>query len=480
MRSLVFKLAVFYMLLSLPSLLLVESTTLVYEYSELMARVDEGALVDAANVASQSLATNWHGRGDNDAALLVAWSEALALNLQQPSGVLANESYVLLELTRAPIVVAVLDPYGSLIAGYPTSIIDVAMTLPNAAELAADPIGTSARNLVSTDSSDDKSTRRVLAPVRDPSGTLTGFLYLELRLPLPWKALLNDVRFEWPIVFGYVLVFGLGASFFLATWVTRRLKRVASAATAWRSGDFSESIGDRSRDELGRLSQLLDHMALDLKALIQSRSQLATLGERQRLARDLHDTVKQKAFAMNLQLATLRRQLGDHAASDRVVQAERLSQQIQQDLAQILEELRSPDADLPFVQRLRERAQDWAKLSHVTLDLDLAGSDALSARTEDDLLHIVDEALSNVLRHSGATRTGIRLHGDDGRMTLEVVDNGRGMGANAIPGMGLANMRERARSLPDGGFTAQSVDTGGVRIRVAFRLASRNTDPTLS
>ena len=477
MRSLVFKLAVFYMLLSLPSLLLVESTTLVYEYSELMTRVDDGALVDAANVAAGSLATTWHERSGNEAALLSAWSEALALNLQQPSGALANESYVLLELTRAPIVVAVLDPHGSPIASYPAST-DVAMTLPNAVELDAN--GTSARNLAGTDSSDDASTRRVLAPVRDASGRLNGFVYLELRLPLPWKALFNDVRFEWPIVFGYVLVFGLGASFFLATWVTRRLNRVARAATAWRSGDFSETIADRSSDELGRLSQLLDHMALDLKALIQSRAQLATLGERQRLARDLHDTVKQKAFAMNLQLATLRRQLGNHIATDRVAQAERLSQQIQQDLAQILEELRSPDADLPFVQRLRERAQDWAKVSHVALDLDLVSLASLPAQTEDDLLHIVDEALSNVLRHSGATTASVSLRGERDRIILEIVDNGRGMDAHAISGMGLANMRERARSLSDGSFTAQSVDTGGVRIRVAFRLASRTTDLTLS
>ncbi|MEO6075519.1 MAG: histidine kinase, partial [Dokdonella sp.] len=307
MRSLVFKLAVFYMLLSLPSLLLVESTTLVYEYHEVMTRVDDGALVDAANIAARSLATSWRGHADSDTAMLAAWSEALALNLQQPSGALANESYVLMELTRAPIFIAVLDPRGNAIARYPTAV-DPATRLPNASELASDTSATSARNLERGETSERDSTRRVLAPIRSAGGELLGFLYLDLRLPLPWKALFNDVRFEWPIVVGYVLVFGLGASFFLATWVTRRLNRVARAATAWRGGDFSGSIDDRSADELGRLSRLLDGMAVDLKALIQSRSQLATLGERQRLARDLHDTVKQKAFAMNLQLATLRRQ----------------------------------------------------------------------------------------------------------------------------------------------------------------------------
>ncbi|MGB4859152.1 MAG: sensor histidine kinase [Dokdonella sp.] len=470
MRSLVFKLAIFYMLLSLPSLLLVESTTLVYEYREVMTRVDDGALVDAANVAAQSLASTWRDRGYNDKAMLSAWTEALALNLQQPSGTLANESYVLLELNRAPIVVVVLDPRGNVIASYPVGI-DAATRLLDVSELAFDSNATSARNLSHDETSGSDGTRRVLAPIRSAGGELTGLLYLELRLPLPWKALFNDVRFEWPIVFGYVLVFGLGASFFLATWVTRRLKRVEHAAMTWRSGDFSEIIGDRSADELGRLSRLLDGMAVDLKALIQSRSLLATLGERQRLARELHDTVKQKAFAMSLQLATLRRQLGDHAAGDRVVQAERLSQQIQQDLAQILDELRSPDAGLPFVDRLRQRAQDWAQLSHIALHLDLTAPPEIPAQSEEALLRIVDEALSNVLRHSGATGTTISMHGDERELVLQITDNGRGMGADATPGMGLANMRERAQSLPGGEFALASVDTGGVRIRVTLRAA---------
>lgn len=470
MRSLVFKLAIFYMLLSLPSLLLVESTTLVYEYRELMARVDDGALREAANEAARSLATSWRGRGVSDTAMLTAWTEALALKLQQPSGVLANESYVLLELTRAPIVVAVLDSRGTVIASYPASI-DAAKTLPDNAEIASSTNAKSARNLARNVTPDTDSTRRVLAPIRDAAGELMGQLYLELRLPLPWKALFNDVRFEWPIVFGYVLVFGLGASFFLATWVTRRLKRVERAATAWRSGDFSDSIDDRSADELGRLSRLLDGMAVDLKALIQSRSQLATLGERQRLARDLHDTVKQKAFAMNLQLATLRRQLGDHAASGRVVQAERVSQQIQQDLAQILDELRAPDADLPFVDRLRRQAQDWAQLSHIALNLDVAATPEIPAQNAEALLRIVDEALSNILRHSGATLAALSLHVDAGELVLQITDNGRGMAADATAGMGLANMRERARSLLGGGFTLASADTGGVRICVTLRAS---------
>ena len=84
--------------------------------------------------------------------------------------------------------------------------------------------------------------------------TCSALLFVELRLPLPWRHLLVDSSFESPTVFGFLVVFGIASSIFLAWWVTRRLNRVARAATAWSRGDFSDRIDDRSRDELGGLS----------------------------------------------------------------------------------------------------------------------------------------------------------------------------------------------------------------------------------
>jgi signal transduction histidine kinase len=296
---------------------------------------------------------------------------------------------------------------------------------------------------------------------------LRGFLFVELRLPVPWHRFLLDLSVEWPIVLGYLIVFGIASSVFLAAWVTRRLNRIARAATAWSRGDFSDRIDDSSRDELGRVSALLDGMALELKTLMRSRAQLATLAERQRLARDLHDTVKQKAFALNLQLATMRRQLGDHPASERVVQAERLSQQIQQELVQILDEMRASDGELPFTTRLRTRALEWAQTSGIQLQLDMEEIFSLSPAIEDALLRITDEALANVMRHSGADHASLALRHDADRLCLAIADNGQGASEDARPGMGLANMRERAQGLPQGQF---EFDSGGdgTRIRISF------------
>lgn len=468
LRGLMFKLAVFYMLLSLPTLILVESTILIFEFQQFMAGVEEGRLERSSEHGATELARFWRPGTMDSADALGAWVEAWILRLERPrEGLSVEDSYVLLELSADPLAAAVLTPDGLSIAQAPS---DAAWqpTLPPADDpgFARAASGNGAILLDGEDS--PYKIRRVLAPVRSPDGHLLGFLFVELRLPLPWRKFLLEFSFEWPIVLGYLIVFGLASSFFLSAWVTRRLNRIARAATAWSRGDFSDRIGDASRDELGRVSGLLDRMALDLKSLLRSRAQLATLAERQRLARDLHDTVKQKAFALNMQLATARRVLGDVPGAERLEQAQRLTQQIQQELAQILDEMRASDAELPLDERLRSRANEWAHTSGMALDFDLHDIATMPAAQEDSLLRIADEALSNVLRHSGADRVAVTLRREAERVRLTIADNGRGSAIDARPGMGLRNMRERAESLPGGRFEFDAPPGRGARVTASF------------
>ena len=471
LRGLVSKLALFYLLLSLPTLVVVESTILIYEFGHFMRGVSEGSLDRAAEKGASDLARQWpHFAHDGDAVALHTWLDGWVLRLQQPRGGLTpDESYVLMELADAPLAGAILAPDGRELA---RSSGDGRWTpsVPTTEEaLRAATSASSATPLQGADS--PYRIRRVVAPVRDASGSVLGLLFVELRLPLPWRHLLGDSSFESPTVFGFLVVFGIASSIFLAWWVTRRLNRVASAATAWSRGDFSDRIGDRSRDELGGLSSLLDRMALDLRSLMRSRAQLATLAERQRLARDLHDTVKQKAFALNLQLATARRVIGDAQGSERLEQAQRLTQQIQRELAQILDELRASDAELPFAERVRERAIEWSHTSGLTPTFALDDLPPMAAAQEESLLRIVDEALANVLRHAGATRLDIALRREADRVRLAIVDNGRGIAVDHGSGMGLENMRARAEALPGGRFELDAPAGKGTRVAVSFVVA---------
>jgi signal transduction histidine kinase len=459
LSGLIFKLTLFYVLLSLPCLVLVESAILIFEFDGFMRGVDDGSLKRATQNAAEDLAASWPSTVADEKKGLAAWTQAWVLRLQRPhNGLVEEESFVLNELATDPLVAAILAPDGHLLAQAPERI-DWIPGIP-----AASGLGVSALTDLGGAESPYR-VRRLLAPVRT-DGNLRGYLFVELRLPVPWRRFLLDLSLEWPIVLGYLIVFGIASSFFLATWVTRRLNRIARAASAWSRGDFSNRIDDRSGDELGRLSGLLDRMALELKDLLRSRAQLAAVAERQRLARDLHDTVKQKAFALNLQLATVRRQLGENPSAEKIMQAERLSQQIQHELVLILDELRT-DAGLSFATRLRTRAMEWAQVSGIRLNVQIAETSSLPPPIEEALLRITDEALANVLRHSGATTAGVDLHHDGARFTLRIDDDGRGASIETPTGMGLANMRQRAESLPGGRFEFES-GVDGTRVGVSF------------
>jgi signal transduction histidine kinase len=472
-RGLVSKLALFYALLSLPTLIVVEGTVLFYEFQRFTNGVEDGSLDRVARRGASDLANQWsHLRGihGTDTVALKLWLDAWILQMQQPRGGLTpDESYILLELSDVPLGAAIYDQQQSLLARTEDGD-HWQLELPSADELSL-AFATNEKGSVEFPGSEsDYTIKRILVPLRHDRGPPFAFLFVELRIPLPLRHVLFDSSFESPTVLVFLVVFGLASSFFLAAWVTRRLSRIARAARAWSRGDFSDRIDDQSSDEIGGLSSTLNRMAVDLKSLLRSRAQLAILAERQRLARDLHDTVKQKAFALNLQLATMRRVLGDSVASERLELAQRLTQQIQQELAQILDEMRASDAELPFAERLRMRANDWAHTSGTSLGFAIEDVPALAQPQEDSLLRIVDEALSNVLRHSGAEHVDIGLRREADRVSLSIADNGRGAPADFRNGMGLRNMRERSESLPGGSFTFDSAAGRGTLLTIGFQV----------
>ncbi len=471
LRGLVSKLALFYVLLSLPTLILVESVILTFELQGFIKGVDQGSLEHAAEEGAVALVTQLpavrEGRASN--ASLRVWLEAWTLRLQQPRGGLTpDESYILLELNDVPLGAALIGDDKQLL-GLTQGSAKWTLDLPTSSELdeASGMHTLSAIKLAH--GSTNFTIRRILVPLHDATGRVPGWLFVELRIPPPWRHLLFDSSFESPTVFAFLIVFGLASSLFLAAWVTRRLSRIERAATAWSRGDFSNRIDDHSRDEIGGLADMLDGMAMDLKGLLRSRAQLAMLAERQRLARDLHDTVKQKAFALNLQLATARRMLGEGNGGERLELAQRLTQQIQQELAQILDEMRASDAELPFAERVRLRANDWAHTSGASLGFDMDDVPTLAAGFEDSLLRIVDEALSNVLRHSGAQHVDLTLRRTTERVSLIIADNGSGAHEESSSGMGLRNMRERIEALPGGRFEFDSAAGRGTRVTVSFQ-----------
>jgi len=216
--------------------------------------------------------------------------------------------------------------------------------------------------------------------------------------------------------------------------------------------------GDRAFDELDRASLeiVAEHLGVAIaNARLHERStQVALLEERQRLARDLHDSVTQILASMSLIAQSLSEAWHYNPAEGerRAARLSELAQLAFAELRGLLREL-SPshapsrkDAGAAVRQRLPVTMQRLLAAmvpAHIRLNLNTGDYLPQLQAHEEAMLRVCQEAVSNAVRHASPTRIGVVLSVDDKAMRLRVCDNGRGMPAAAAPGMGLGNMRER-------------------------------------
>jgi NarL family two-component system sensor histidine kinase LiaS len=247
------------------------------------------------------------------------------------------------------------------------------------------------------------------------------------------------------------------------------------AAAAWGGGDFSVSVADASEDELGQLGRRLDRMAEQLADLIRTREHLSVFDERNRLARDLHDSVKQQAFAVSMHLGSARARW-EHdpvAARQQLEAAYEIARRSQQELSAIIQTLR-PIAlnDTTVDQAIGEHVASWQALTGIVAQAQVSGDMRLPPAVEDALFRVTEEALANVARHSSASRVRVTLAGDANAAQLEIVDDGKGFEIRRTrPGIGLQSMRERVEAL--GGTMTVESGAKGTRLSLRVPLAER-------
>ena len=240
--------------------------------------------------------------------------------------------------------------------------------------------------------------------------------------------------------------------FLTARNLSHRLGTLVHAADAWSQGDFTAVTADQSGDELGQLSLRLIRMAEQLQNLLQTRQELATLEERNRLARDLHDSVKQQVFATTMQISAAQALINtDPAASQRhMAEAAELSRQSQQELAGLIEELRPAAlAGNGLVEALKEFAADWSRRTHIQVQVRTQGELPIHFHFEQTLFRVAQEALANVAKHSQAEKVDIDLVWENGCLTLTISDDGQGFDVTVGEqrGLGMQSMRERVEGI---------------------------------
>lgn len=214
-------------------------------------------------------------------------------------------------------------------------------------------------------------------------------------------------------------------------------------------------------------------MLEELRAAQRQVQDLAIAEERNRLARDLHDSAKQQAFALSAQLDAARSLLGRDptAAARHLSQAEQLADLLRQELATLILELRPPAlGDHSLADALRRYLAEWSQQSGIATDFQVHGERALLREVEHTLFRLFQEALANVARHSRARRVEVQLDCREAQVRLSVTDDGQGFDPTlAPPGLGTQSMRERAAALPNGTLTLDSAPGKGTVVTVTGR-----------
>lgn len=173
--------------------------------------------------------------------------------------------------------------------------------------------------------------------------------------------------------------------------------------------------------------------------------------ERGRLARELHDGAIQKVYTAGLLVESSRKLIvpKDEVLAGRLEKAETVLNDAIGDLRRNLGDLHTRTVEEPLPAALQKLADDprFHSLVEVNLEFDLPASASLPPVRADHVLSIANEALSNVVRHSRASRVKIEALCKDGRFILSIQDDGAGLPREIAAGYGLRNMRDRARLL---------------------------------
>jgi signal transduction histidine kinase len=306
--------------------------------------------------------------------------------------------------------------------------------------------------------------------------------FVRSRLPYPlWEKVSGMLLFFGGSVIVFLLgveAVGLAFGVVAVRGLVRRLQATASVVDGWSHGDFSQFVSDTTEDELGQLVRSLNQMAHQLQHLLSTRQDVATLAERQRLARDLHDSVKQQVFAVSLHISTARAfwKHDEQAAQTSLLKAEELIQQAQQELITLIHALRPvilEGRNLPDA--LRAYIHTFQKQTGIAVELQVQGDAHIAPAIEEACFRVTQEAMANVARHSQALYAQVHLN-IARTVTLIISDNGCGFDPQSRNdlGIGLSSMSERAQAL-GGHLTIQSEKKQGTAITTWFEQALTDT-----
>ena len=242
-------------------------------------------------------------------------------------------------------------------------------------------------------------------------------------------------------------------------------------------GALSEMEQEFNIEDVALLASIADHIATAVEndQLRRQAERTAVLEERERLARDLHDSVTQSLYSLTL-LTEASRELIRSGALEQAARYQLRVSEIAQDALKemrlLVHELRPPLLEQEgLVGALRQRLEAVEGRAGVKTRLLVDELANLPAAVEEGLYRIALEALNNALKHAAASSVNVHVRTQDGGIELEVTDDGIGFDPDVMDdrgGMGLSSMRERAEKL---GATLTIQSAPGKGTQVLIRIA---------
>ena len=201
-----------------------------------------------------------------------------------------------------------------------------------------------------------------------------------------------------------------------------------------------------------------------------------TEAERRRIARDLHDGVLQDLSYTAAAIGMIILQAGDAKLKEQLQTVIDAVRRGAQGLREVVNDLRLEDQEgTPFtetIESLIRRNRTMARKARINLYIDERVPEVPLGETGLQVSRVIQEALTNARRHSGASEISVSLRTDGGDFIVEVSDDGRGFGPDTRPGVGLGSMRERA-VLMDGELEIESEPERGTSVRLRVPLEGK-------
>ena len=303
-----------------------------------------------------------------------------------------------------------------------------------------------------------------------------------------------------------LLVVGIVVSAFLARYLATRLldpvELLREGAALIGQGHLDHRIVIETGDEIEELAAEFNRMTQNLRRarteledwaremerrvqqrteqVIEQKERLAVLEERQRVARELHDSISQALFTLTITLESAQQFFKKDAARVPVLleRAHAVANEALGDVRALISELRpAPLEQRGLPDALRAQFAAMATRTGIAIELQTDGVARLAPESEDALYRIALEAVNNAVNHARPTRVAVHLTQRDNQVTLTVTDNGAGFDVRGdyAGHYGLKTMRERARAL-GGEVRIDSAPGAGTTVRAEIPRAGKQVD----